>query len=37
VFVPAVYKKLGMKDEVLEIDGIIVRSYVIFYDEKKDF
>jgi hypothetical protein len=37
VFVPTVYKQLGMKDEVLEIDGIRVRSYIIFFDESRDF
>jgi hypothetical protein len=37
VFVSNIYRELGMKDEVLSIDGIKVRSYVIFYDETKDF
>lgn len=37
VFVPSVFKKLELKDEVLEIEGVTVRSYVIWYDETKDF
>jgi hypothetical protein len=37
VFVPHIYRELGMKDEVLKIDGITVRCYIIFYDEHKDF
>jgi hypothetical protein len=37
VFVSAIYKELGIKDEVLQIDGVTVRSYIIFFDEVKDF
>ena len=37
VFVSHIYRELGMKDEVLVIDGVTVRCYVIFYDELKDF
>jgi hypothetical protein len=37
VFVSHIYRELGMKDEVLTIDGVTVRCYVIFYDEIKDF
>ncbi len=37
VFVSNIYKELGMKDEVLQIDGVTVRSYIIFFDEVKDF
>ncbi|NIM15536.1 MAG: AAA family ATPase [Candidatus Aminicenantes bacterium] len=37
VFVSNIYRELGMKDEVLSIDGVTVRCYVIFYDETKDF
>ena len=37
VFVSNIYRELGMKDEVLVIDGVTVRCYVIFYDELKDF
>jgi hypothetical protein len=37
VFVSNVYRELGMKDEVLTIDGITVRCYVLFYDQTKDF
>jgi len=37
VFVSHIYRELGMKDEVLAIDGVTVRCYVIFYDEIKDF
>ena len=37
VFISNVYRELGMKDEVLTIDGVIVRCYVIFYDQTKDF
>jgi len=37
VFVPDIYRELDIKDEVLSIDGVTVRCYVIFYDETKDF
>jgi hypothetical protein len=37
VFVSNIYRELGMKDEVIVIDGVTVRCYVIFYDELKDF
>ncbi|MCP4146237.1 MAG: hypothetical protein GY757_00675, partial [bacterium] len=37
VFVSSVYKKLDIKDDVLTIDGVTVRTYIIFFDEKKDF
>ncbi len=37
VFVPDVYRELGMKDEVLTINGVTVRCYIIFYDQTKDF
>lgn len=37
VFVSNVYKALDLKDEVLEIDGVTVRCYIIFFDETKDF
>ncbi|MCP4220325.1 MAG: ATP-binding protein [bacterium] len=37
VFVPSIYKSLPIKDEVLEIEGVTVKSYVIFFDEEKDF
>ncbi|MCP4152482.1 MAG: AAA family ATPase [bacterium] len=37
VFVSTVYKELPLKDEVIEINGVTVRSYIIPFDEKKDF
>ncbi len=37
VFAAGIYRELGLKDEVGMIDGVTVRSYVIFYDESKDF
>jgi hypothetical protein len=37
VFVSSVYAGMGMKDEVVEIDGVTVRSYVVIFDEEKDF
>ena len=37
VFARSVYEKLGIKDEVLEVGGVTVSVYVIFYDEAKDF
>lgn len=37
VFVSSVYKKLPIKDETLEIEGVTVKSYAVFFDEDKDF
>jgi hypothetical protein len=37
VFVSTIYRELGIKDEVLQIDGVTVRSYIVFFDEVKDF
>jgi hypothetical protein len=37
VFVSSIYKTLDIKDEILKIDGVTVRSYIIFFDEEKDF
>ncbi len=37
VFVSNVYKELDLKDEILEIGGVTIRCYVIFFDEAKDF